>query len=264
MFAAASDHVKFGFKTSDGWSVTFERAIASLGSIDFDLDTCIEYGEAHYRRVIDYAVADRERLAIIHGLGECGVEFRIDSPSDDSLLGAGVSEADLALMRTEASDPYAEDARVSLWVRGRATKAGVTKSFDWKFRHGYELNHCQNPGGGRFVSEVDLQSGQTLAWTIEVRVEEVFRVATDDRAPIELDALAAADADDDGKITFEELAVAPAPVSEFPSAPPEPDHDDEPVELDGTYGSLIYEALFPRVVRLMGGGPCAAELRDRR
>ncbi len=106
--------------------------------------------------------------------------------------------------------------------------------------------------------------------TIEVRAE-LFRTSAADASALHFVAFAAADdaGDADGNVTLEELAEVDAPEPDVPR--------DELPELlhregDGggrelgppeTMADLLYEHLFPRVMRRAGGGACAVQVRSR-
>lgn len=266
-----SEGTRAGFDSADGWTVTFERGLTAMGGVDLDgdpdgdEDSCNAYSEARYDWTLDLVAAGREKLGIVYGLGRCSVEFRLRAPSDDSVLGVGVSDDDVAGLRVEASDAYADDRRTTLRVKGQAQRAGEAFSFDWSFRRGYELDRCATASGEGYASVLDVEGGAALELGLVASLEELFRVAPVDEAPLQLDPFAAADVDADGEVTLEELALVAAPSQEEWVKVEEGGED--PFAEEGepeTLADLVYVYNLPRVPRVGGGGPCQASLRDRR
>jgi hypothetical protein len=149
-------------------------------------------------------------------------------------------------------------------VRATAQRGEETRLILWFFRHSHEISRCEAADGGD-ASARAIEGGDVLELPIEVRGEELFRETADDAAPLVFDRLAAADANADGAIDLEELALAPMPpeLLPVPEPPGEPD-PEEPFVQPESLGDLIYEVLLPRVTRVEGAGPCETELRQRR
>jgi hypothetical protein len=274
--ARPSDATASGFTTEDGWTITFERFLTGLGNVDLDglndrrggndgEETCSDYSQTNYEWLIDFAAAEsRQKVGLVHGLGSCSVEYRVRGPSDDTVLGTGATESDLQVMDVEGADSWSSGEEVTLVVSATARKGDQTKLLLWFFRHSYEVSRCEAEDGGD-ASARTIEGGDALELPIEVRGEELFRETADDAAPLLFDRLAAADANADGAIDLEELALAPMPpeLLPVPEPPGEPD-PEEPFEQPESLGDLIYEVLLPRVTRIEGAGPCETELRERR
>lgn len=257
-----------GFDTADGWRVTFERFLSAAGDVGLDTpnalegdfrseepEHCVDYTDARYDRLFDFAKGERAHLGLAYGTGLCSVQWRLKSPSTDSLLQPGASNEDLTFMRVRETDPWADDARVNLWVIGRAERAGVTKRFDWKFRQGDRVSECRSASGEGNVDELTVVADAVHELHGVVRGEELFRAAIDDASPLAFDVFANADADGDGDITFEELALAPVTV-ELPADLP--DLGDFGVELEPpeTLGDLVYQWQIRRVGSFVGASDC--------
>jgi hypothetical protein len=260
-----SDATAHGFTTDDGWAIRFDRFVTALGDVrlqgvDEADAVCSDYEETRYDWLFDFTVAGREKVALVFGLGPCSVEFRLRDPSRDTVLGPGATAADSVWMDESASDPHADDEDVALYLEGHAERDGVVKTFTWTFRRSYRLFRCPTPAEDGFVSIVDLVGGDALELAIVVSGEELFRAAPFDDQPLGFDRLAAADADADDDITLAELDDVPL----LPVPGVGPFHPEVAFTVPITLGQLVYEALLPRVARLAGGGPCQAELRDRR
>ena len=257
-----------GLTTSDGWTVTFDRFVLAVGDARLDDDSCNAYTESHYERLFDFTVAKREKVALMYGLGRCGFRYRARSPSEETIVSSGASEADRIAMRLEGSDAYASNQRIALIARGRASRGDRVKRFDWSFRHSYQVRQCTRRSGDGEISELDLKSGDQLTVSIEVRGEELFRLAPVDGLPLHFDSYAEADTDADGWITLEELDQVdsgngePAGVGGGGGAAGFGGAGGAPGLGSGTplrLGEVVYELLLPRVTRLAGGGPCDYE-----
>ncbi len=283
----AAETSSAGFVSDDGWQIDLDRLLAALGTVRLEGETCNAYNDAWYSRVFDFArpLDEPTKVALVHGIGDCRLEFRLRSPQDDSILGEGVSEAEVDVMRVESDDAWIDEPqRVSVLVRGSATKDGRTLGFDWSFRKRYDIADCMAPeGGGRSPSDLDLQSDAALERTAEVEASALFRVPaplppghdedevlTEDPAagvPTRFEMFANADSgengDGDGRVTLEELMHIDANTGEtFPTGaghlgPP----DGQAPQGVRPLADVLYDRMVPAIVRLEGS-PCLAEVDD--
>jgi len=257
-----------GFDTEDGWRVTFERFVTAAGDVGLDTprevdrddpESCVDYTNARYDRLFDFARAGRTHLGLAYGTGKCAVEFRLKSPATDSLLQPGATTEDLTFMRVRETDAWSDDGRVNVWVIGRAERDGVTKRFDWAFRQGDRISQCASASGAGNVDEVTIVADDSYELHGLVRGEELFRAALDAASPLVFDPFAGADADADGDITLEELALVPVTI-ELPPDLVQPDPAPFPgqdiVEPPATLGDLVYEWQIRRVGGFVGAGDC--------
>lgn len=250
--------VKEGVSTDDGWSVSFERFLIGLGDADVDGSSCADYRGGRYDRLFDLtATGEPQKLSDEYGLGTCDLEIRLRQPSNDALLAEGVTAGDLAFMREGGLDAWVEEeSRASVYVRGKAARGGVSKQFEWTFRRRYEISNCARAGDAGITTTIDLRGGADVPFAVVVHGEELFRESADVGAALRFDAIAAADADGDGAVTLEELALAPGPP---------PSVDGGIVSGDGGAGSLgdlVYGTLLARMIHLSDSEVCVAELDD--
>ncbi|AKT41081.1 hypothetical protein [Chondromyces crocatus] len=275
-----SEALRSGFDTDDGWHITFDRLVAAVGNIDFMWEdtSCNTYAEARYDRLFDFTRIEREKVGTAYGIGTCRVEFRLRSPSLDTILGAGVTQKDVETMRQRGTDRFATDEQVSVMVTGRATREGVEKRFDWRFRRSYEMSNCKAEEGG-FITTVELSENGASEMRLELRAEELFRVTAEEESGFHFQPLADADTDGDGAVTFDELSkveVTPGPLGGtggegggtgggLGSGAGQPSGPIGPIDIPGTPATLesqIYVYLLPRILRVAGGGTCEIEHRD--
>lgn len=267
--AEPSAETTSGFTTVDGWTITFDRFITALGDVDLDSEndgdeeSCTDYSETRYEWLFDFTQATQEKVGIVYAIGTCSLEYRLRAPSDDTVVGKGATEKDVDAMRVRGSDLYAEDEEVSLRAIGSATKDGVTKRFDWSFRHTFDIERCVASDGKGSSSLVELAGGVDITMRVVVRGEELFRSAGVDDADLAFAPFDAADANGDDEITMEELSAAVAPPgSDRIDTSIERDEDD-PFTPPETLADLVYEVNLPRVSRVADGGACRTNLRNQ-
>lgn len=256
---------------TDGWSVSFDRVLVSLGNASVDGDACTNYSEADYRRIFDASIVQPKKLATLYGLGTCGFVFREINPSLDSVLSDGVSNAEMTTMITPGHDQYTDAAKqgdtgITVWFRGNAQKAGVTKTFDWSYRLRRVFVRDCVASHGASPLRLSLQGGDTLALDIELHPEVLFHDRLD---PItaQLRFQPFADADDefgnkDGAVTLDELGNmtlenAGVSVADITI-------DDAAVSNITTFEDFVYLGLFPQIARLAGTAACTIEVKDFR
>jgi len=260
-----SEATKNGFTSIDGWQITFDRVLVALGDVDLDdadetATACNAYSETHYERLFDLVAVDQEKVGLVYGIGQCSVEYRLRGPDDETLLGPGVTSADLADMSERGSDPYDGD-RTTFRVIGSLSRDGVTKQFDWRFRRGFEFSNCVRQDGAA-QTQLSLESEEAHTLRVEMRAEELFRLWPNDEAPLQVGPMGEADDDGDGFLTLAELESSNLPALDLPIEGLA--EDELPDPLPPTRTGLMYELLLPRVTRIVGGAACEAEVRGRR
>jgi hypothetical protein len=262
--------------TSDGWSISFDRVLVALGSVNLDGDRCDTYSDANYGRIFDLKAAGKQKVSILYALGHCDVGFRSSSPNGDTLLTQGVTEDDKAMMRTPGSDAFAQQSGMSMYVRGKAVLGDLTKTFEWPFRLRARYERCV----ADTVRGIDLRTkaGDTLNLTLTPA--SLFADGLDlDRAHLRFQVFADADTEvgnDDGVVSLDELARVPASLAGFGNVPTD-GGSDAPV-LDAGYvrsvthmdagseptlADYLYLLLFPAMVRYQGDGRCSVQLAER-
>ncbi|HLV19861.1 MAG TPA: hypothetical protein VKZ49_03235 [Polyangiaceae bacterium] len=196
---------------ADGWSVRFEEFLVVLGP-------------AYLRRGGEVASLDGSQLIDLvqagpHTLGTLelapgswdDVGYALAPASDDTRAHASATAEQLAAMQT---GPY------SVRVRGRATHAEVTKTFDWAFATAVNHSRCEGASGGRAIPGVELAAGGAQEVELTIHGDHLFYDDLVAEAPdLRFATLAEADdaGDADGAIDLEELAsVSLSSVSEGP------------------------------------------------
>lgn len=237
-----------GLTTSDGWSVRFDRVFVTIGGSDIEGDGCTEYADADYFRILSGLSKTPQKVGLIYGLGTCSFELRARNPEADTLLGEGITEADKTLMRDPVSDKREERSGITFWIRGRAERTGVTKTFDWRYRHRrVAYNECEIDGVDTFTLAGDEEK------PIEVRVHAavLFQDHVEaEKARLRFDPIARADVDADGVVTLDELDQLTLKDAGIDL------RDVEGAERWKSLGDLVYQGLFPQLMRVGEGGHC--------
>ncbi len=245
-----------GVTTTDGWTITFDRVLVTVGGIDIEGDACDEYADADYFRILDGQLDKPQKVGLTYGLGTCTLQVRARNPGSEALLGEGVTEEQKFAMRQPGSDPFEELAGVTYLVRGVARRGSETKSFQWQFRRrrvAYDKCRLSAAEGSETFT---LGQNENKTTELQVHAEALFFDAIDpDKARLRFDHLAAADADGDGVVTIEELTKVPLADAGIDVT------GVEGAEEWKTLGDVFYDGLFPRIVRVGSGTVCEINLR---
>jgi hypothetical protein len=261
--------------TTDGWSISFDRVLVDVGDVNLDGDNCDTYSDANYDRIFDLKTSGKQKVSILYALRQCDVGFRVSSPSVNTLLMPGVTEADRTMMRTPGSDAFAQQSGMSIYVRGQAVLGDTTKTFEWPFRLRARYRHCA-VDANRGIN-LSSNAAQTLNLTLTPAI--LFADALDlEHAHFRFQVFADADTElgnNDGAVTLDELARVPAASAGFGG---EQMDGGVPVLDAGYVGTVthmdaagaaptladyVYLVLFPHMVRYAGDGECSVQLAER-
>lgn len=248
--------------TVDGWSLSFERYLVSVRNVRIG-EGCSIYYEPSYGRVLSLLVPGAQKLNEFYGLGACDFKLSLDPPHEDSLVGTGVTDGDLVLLRTPGSDPRTPIAGVSLEVAGRATNGDATVTFHWLFRETVDYKDCTLAGGDP-QRAVALTADTNATFDLRANGDALFRDGLAEGASLRFAAMAAADAahgDGNHDVTLDELAATPIAEARALGG-----YTIDPVAAaaasipDGAIATMfdfLYFAELPQVVRFRDGGACA-------
>ncbi|MGZ3448892.1 MAG: hypothetical protein ACXWUG_05145 [Polyangiales bacterium] len=276
-----SESIKSGIPASafsDGWSITFNRFLVTLGGASFGGDNCTAYENDFYRRIFDGSVLDSQKVAQKFALGTCEFGFRVSTPDADTILMTGVTEQDKSMLRTGGTDPYSNGLTgISIYVSGKATKGAVTKTFTWPFR-GRRVVY------GPCVPDITtLTTGSAPLYTftgssqqvveLGIRGEPLFASSLDPKkAKLQFDPYARADdefGDKNGDITLDELGkmtLMDAGITVEDTVDPEADAGTPDGGVPGfkTFEDFVYLGLAPHVVGLGQHGFCGVQISKPR
>lgn len=267
--SAAAAMPKTPVQTEDGWEISFERALITIGRASVDGDSCNSYSEARYTRVLSLLGAPaREKISESFALGHCDFGFAIVNAESDSLLGSTATDADLAFLRTPGEDKYAGPSGISFYVEGTASKGTRRETFAWKFRGRMRLEECSEMVDGKPVQGLDLVQDGAVSVDVTIAPERIFADGVDpDMSKLRFDAIAAADieaGDADGEVTLDELGLVAydtlSSVADGAYAQPTADAALPFMTLE----DFVYTGVAPTVVRYRGNGKCQPQLRPAR
>jgi hypothetical protein len=243
-----SDSTIDGVTTSDGWNVRFDRVFVTIGGADVEGEGCTEYADADYFRILNGLSRTPQKVGLMYGLGTCSLEVRARNPEVDTLIGEGITEADKFVMREPGTDVYEQNSGITFWIRGRAERMGVSKSFDWRYRRRrVRFARCEVDGVETFALAGEAEK------TIEVRVHApvLFQDHIDPKlARLRFDPIAAADLNTDGVVTFEEMEKVSLKIAGIDL------RGVEGAESIETLGELVYQGSFPQLLRVGETGLC--------
>ncbi len=251
--------------TADGWQISFDRVLVSIGRTSLDGDKCSVYSDADYGRVLSLIGApDRQKINESYAIGTCDFGFAIANAADDSLLGNGATADDKTFLRTAGSDDYGGPSGISLFVSGTARKGEATLTFAWPFRGRARYRECQNSVDGVVERGLSLPQNGDVAVNVTLHAEALFvESVTDPNAALRFDDIARADAlgNNDGEVTLDELSKIP--LSDL-------QQDMMYTEGDAGVGDwtnledFIYLGTAPNLARFQETGKCSLRLGDMR
>jgi len=273
--AEASDDVREGFVTDDGWTLRFDRFVTTLAGLGLGDDVfdqnCIDYSSSAYGRLFDFSVADTSKLNLHYGLGNCTLRYRIGSPRENTLLTPGTTEADRELMRLPRDDDglfvRGGDGSVlegvGLLLEGSAIRDGDRKDFRWLIRQNQAITRCFDAERNPF--KVRLGSGDTEVRRARIRPRELFRLFWEPDEPIVFAHFAASDADGDGVVTLEEMEnvvlmaepILSTLLGDLVNQLPEATRNGRL-----TLREVLEKTLFPRLASFVGASACEFAISD--
>lgn len=244
----ADDAIRSGIAsetTADAWSIRYERFLVVFGHGELTGDDCDAYVEGGYARIFDLLEPGPQRANVLYGLGRCELEFSFATPAWDTLRGAGVSEEDELALRTPGKDSVSDGIGVSVWVEGRAERAGESKRFSWPFRRFIQYSYCELPTLEGVERGLSLAGHETVEVVVSMRGAPLFRETAEETANLRFDPFRNADdihGDADGVVTLAELESTPWVGSGT-----------------ATLAEHLYLELLPEIVRYRGAGRCRFE-----
>lgn len=218
--AAATRSISFS--TQDGWNITFERMLVSMGELFLGGKDCNAYADAFYSRILDLSQPSPQRLGQVWGLNDCRLGYSVESPYGNEVLGLGVTEEDRdfmgnAIVPVSSEKGLAAAEGMAFYVRGFAVKDTVSISFDWGFSDRIDFSDCRRRVDGK-LEELPLAGGDTMSLTISVDPRNLFlfgaATATDSGVTESPLMQLIADADQvlgnaNGRVAVDELIHAP-------------------------------------------------------
>jgi hypothetical protein len=235
----------------DGWSVKYTKFLVVITEFTAADDKGAVGGKVAGSKLFDMHAPGRKPVASLPGLEAKAynrVSFSVVPATAATELGQGATEADKQLMLAGG---------LSVYVAGSATKGAVTKSFEWGMKTATLYDRCKAEEGGKEVEGLVVATGATENVELTIHGDHFFYddLQSPD-AKLRFDNLAAADSDNDGKITLEELSKVQ--LAALPSA-------NGPYGTGGAAGvndlRAFVEGLSRTLGHFRGEGECVATPR---
>jgi len=236
----------------DGWTIKYERFLVTFHDISVaDGETAPPVAVLPTSKLFDNHVPGDKKVVDFPSLPAKAfthVSYRIAPAVAGTTLGDGVTEADKTMMVTNG---YA------MYVEATATKAAVSKKYKWGFKLNTLYDKCKGDVSGKETDGAVVTNGGTDIIQLTTHGDHLYY---DDlqakEAKVRFDNIAAADVNNDGDITLEELATVK--LAAIPAA-------------NGPYGTgsaagindlrQFVEALSRTVGHFRGEGECIASAK---
>ena len=196
----------------DGWSVRYERFLINFQNIviaDSGGDVGRRFDESKLFDNTQSGVKSIVTLEEVPAQAWQQVGFEVAPVTDETQLGKGAAAEDREMM---ASEGY------SLYVSGTASKGETEKRFEWGFGLSTRSRNCRSPQDGREEAGIVVKNNASLTVELTTHGDHLFydrlQASADPAVPTSLrfQAIADADANDDGEVTMAELEATPLDV----------------------------------------------------
>jgi hypothetical protein len=196
----------------DGWSIVYERFLISFQNIiiaDGDGDVVESFDESV---LVDNTAEGVKSLVAFKGVPARAWEqvgFEVAPVRSKTKLGKGATSADKELMANEG---------YSLYVEGTATNGDIIKTFKWGFGASTRYRDCRSEQAGKVQTGIVVKNNASLKVELTTHGDHLFydrlhaAADSDEVTSLRFQAIADADANDDGEVTLEELKDTPLDV----------------------------------------------------
>jgi hypothetical protein len=195
----------------DGWSLRYEKFLVAFSRIEV-ADASGRVGAlAEQSFIVDNVSPGRKKLIGFDGIEAKAwdrVGYRIEPPARDATL-VDATEADRARL---------QDGGYSLYVEATATKGEQRKTLAIGFETATQYSHCRAREDGKETDGIVVTNGSEDVTELTTHGDHFFydRLQGSAGANVEtslrFESIAAADIDEDGEVTAEELASEPFDV----------------------------------------------------
>lgn len=188
---------------ADGYSITYEKFLVSIGNITIADDSGAVAANEPGFFLIDHTEPGVKELISFDGLeakGYSKVSYELNSAAAADITKIGkVTDADVALM---------SDSGYMVYVEGTLSKDGESKTFRWGFSEPTLLEDCEGEVDGKTTEGVLVTDGGEDVVELTIHGDHPFYddLQSPD-AQVRGQAVFDADADADGEVTQEELAM---------------------------------------------------------
>ncbi|HAA57363.1 MAG TPA: hypothetical protein DCE42_21535 [Myxococcales bacterium] len=180
-------------EVEDEWKIEFTTFLIVVGNVSLASSSGEQGPEIQETKVFNLKTKG-EQVFFQQSL-PAGTWDRITynvTPATSTTTAVGVSETQLDMMKTQG---------YSVYLEGKATKDGTTKTFAWGFKTSTTYKDCQS-------ERAVVKAGGTASTQLTIHADHFFYDDLENpEAKVRFQVLADADTDQDGTITLEELAA---------------------------------------------------------
>ncbi len=184
----------------DGWTIKYNKFLVVLRNIKVADASGAVAGEMKASKLFDMTKPGVKPVVKFDGVGAKAwehVSYEIAPAAADTEL-AAATDADKALMTAGG---------YSIYLDAVATKGAVIKKYTWGFKTATLYDRCKGEIDGKDVDGVVVKNGGTDEPQLTIHGDHFYYddLQSPD-AKVRFDTIAAADADSDGTVTFDELS----------------------------------------------------------
>ena len=237
----------------DGWTVKYTKFLVNFKNIKVADSSGATAAAFEDSKLFDNHVSDPGVKSIVDfddvsAKAWDRVSYQIVPVTDDTTLDGSATSADKQLML---------DGGYSLYVEASASKDEVTKHYAWGFTVATQYNECHSEQDGKEEDGIVVKNNSTVTVELTTHGDHLYYDRLQEspdpavKTSLRFDDLAAADKDDDGEVTLEELNAAPLDVKRY-----------NPSGLEAyTQGALV-TSLARTVGHFRGEGECSISAND--
>jgi hypothetical protein len=194
--------------TADGWTVHYDRFLVHFSAVEVagadgviatsSDPQIVDQVEAGPKSILSASL--RSARAWENVSFQIGPAARKDPAAADAveigLVGHKVTPADRDLMQA---------SNLSVYVEGKLTKAAITKTFKWGFTTDTSYADCREPRGATVLRGLVVPPNGNDTANVAMTGGGLFSDALTGAGTLHADAIASADANNDGDVTLDEL-----------------------------------------------------------
>ena len=229
----------------DGWSVKYDKFLVNFANIQVNDSAGHSGASFPGSKLFDNHVEGVKSLVNFEGIEAKNwdaVSYQIVPATADTELGAGTTAADKKIM---------VDGGYALYVEATARKGDVSKHYSWGFAVATQYQECHSEQDGKDEAGVVVTNNTEIDVQLTTHGDHLYYdrlQASPDPAvktSLRFDDLAAADQDEDGELTLEELNAAPLDVKLY-----------DPSGLNAATQGAFISSLARTVGHFRGEGEC--------
>lgn len=187
-------------EVEDGWTIHYNKFLVVLRNVKVADEAGTVAAQMNGSKLFDHTKAGIKPVITFKGLAAQAwthVSYEVSPATADTEVVTG----------TDSDKQRMVSGGYSIYVEAVATKGSSTKSFSWGFTTATLFDRCRGERGGKETAGIVVTNGGTDEVQLTIHGDHLYY---DDlqakEAKVRFDNIAAADVDDNGSITLDELA----------------------------------------------------------